>query len=139
MLEWSYGFQTLHDDSYNSKVRFKKRNNSIIITKNPILYMLIFFTFFTTNSYPDHLIFGIMIPKTIRYNITSFDTLQEIFFVLPSECMERFTFMYVVILVLFNFSLNLWLWTIQLCSWCLSPSSLMWWLCPTFMEISLIT
>ena len=36
MLEFYYRFQTLHDDSYNSKVRFRKCSNPIIVTKKSV-------------------------------------------------------------------------------------------------------
>ena len=36
ILELSYQFETLHDDSYDSKVQFRKLSNPIIVTRKPV-------------------------------------------------------------------------------------------------------
>ena len=55
MLELSYQFQTVHDDSFNNNVQFIKRNNCITITRKSVrlfrnIMKFSFESFYTNNT-----------------------------------------------------------------------------------------
>ena len=69
MLELSYHYQTWHDDYCKRKVQFRKRGNSIIITKTFIFNMMIFQLSednFLYGSY-DEMNCKLLIPWTMKY------------------------------------------------------------------------
>ena len=68
MLELLNLNQTLHNNSYDSWVRFRERSHSIIVTECPYVHLkqvaLIY-------NGPIYLIFKIYIPITTRYTVLS--------------------------------------------------------------------
>ena len=86
MLHLFHRFKTLHEDSYDSQVQFRKRSNSIIATRKSIHadFFLLFKQHFirdkiikkkTCYTYSIDLKLYMMIPMTVRYNLESVATL----------------------------------------------------------------